>query len=32
MAKKQYGIMPPFPQLVAMRYGSQYCHFVFGID
>ncbi|HBR7504845.1 hypothetical protein [Klebsiella pneumoniae] len=32
MAKKQYGIMPPFPHLVAMLRGSQHRHFVFGID
>lgn len=32
MAKQQYGIMPPFPKLVAMRRGSPYRHFVFGID
>ncbi|EPG1747646.1 hypothetical protein MBQ75_003584 [Klebsiella pneumoniae] len=32
MAKKQYGKMPPFPKLVAMLRGSQYRHFVFGID
>lgn len=30
MAKKQYGIMPPFPHLVAMLRGSQYRHFVLG--
>ncbi|MBU4682389.1 hypothetical protein KC222_10215 [Cedecea davisae] len=32
MAKKEYGIMPPFPQLVAMLRGSKQRHFVFGID
>ncbi len=32
MAKKQYGIMPPFPHLVAMLRGYKYRHFVFGID
>ncbi|MFS8079947.1 hypothetical protein UDZ25_14110 [Serratia marcescens] len=32
MAKKQYGIMPPFPKLVAMMRGSDTRHFVYGID
>ncbi|WP_240024311.1 hypothetical protein [Serratia marcescens] len=32
MAKKQYGIMPPFPKLVAMLRGSDGRHFVYGID
>lgn len=32
MAKKQYGIMPPFPKLVAMLRGSDSRHFVYGID
>lgn len=32
MAKKQYGIMPPFPKLVAMLRGSDCRHFVYGID
>ncbi|MCO7511787.1 hypothetical protein NJH77_21285 [Serratia fonticola] len=31
MAKKQYGIMPPFPRLVAMMRGSDGRHFVYGI-
>lgn len=30
MAKKQYGIMPPFPHLLAMLRGSQYRHFFLG--
>ncbi|CAI0713372.1 Uncharacterised protein [Serratia quinivorans] len=32
MAKKQYGIMPPFPKLVAMMRSSDSRHFVYGID
>ncbi|EIV6182279.1 hypothetical protein L9H89_001971 [Klebsiella aerogenes] len=32
MAKKEYGIMPEFPKLVAMLRGSKQRHFVFGID
>ena len=32
MAKKQYGIMPPFPKLVAITRSSDRRHFVYGID
>ena len=32
MAKKQYGIMPPFPKMVAMMRSSDNRHFVYGID
>lgn len=32
MAKRQYGIMPPFPKLVAMLRGSEGRHFVYGIQ
>lgn len=32
MAKRQYGIMPPFPKVIAMLRGSDTRHFVYGID
>lgn len=32
MSKRQYGIMPPFPKLVAMMRGSDNRHFIYGIN
>ncbi|MCK2155651.1 hypothetical protein [Citrobacter braakii] len=32
MAKRQYGVMPPLPKLVAMMRGSENRHFIYGIN